>query len=216
MTNNELVSYETIKTGAFGTWLGILTHKFLPYIMKTGLSGVNYYGEAHLTRWNAYMHTLGMPFTIYGMVQWIPAFLEATPSDAKRIAQFLYFLYGGHYLLLDKRIAILYYAAYYPSLYYGIKHYETQYRENKKKLEKEKHQNKRLHVNSENTMTISKYLNKNETNMIFATGLCISTLALLFQEYVGHYWGGDIPSRFEAIPNAILYAKYFSLHHIFF
>ena len=34
MTNNELVSYETIKTGAVGTWLGILTHKLLNVIQN--------------------------------------------------------------------------------------------------------------------------------------------------------------------------------------
>jgi len=216
MVNDELIDYETVKTGTVATWLGMFSHKVLPNIMTTGLSGVSYYGEAHLTRWNAYMHTIGMPFTIYGMVQWIPALLQATPKNARLIAQFLYFLYGGHYLLLDKRIAILYYISYYPSLHYGIKHYEIQYRRNKKKVQMEKERNKRLQITHNTPMTISRYLNKNETNMILATGLCISTLALLFQEYAGHYWGGDIPSRFEAIPNAILYAKYFSLHHIFF
>ena len=47
------------------------------------------------------------------------------------------------------------------------------------------------------------------------TGLSISVSALLFQEVFGHYLGGDIPSRWEAIPNAILYAKYFAVSHIF-
>lgn len=41
-------------------------------------------------------------------------------------------------------------------------------------------------------------------------GLSISTIALVFQEIVGHKMGGDPPSRPEAVLNAIFYAKYFS------
>jgi hypothetical protein len=44
----------------------------------------------------------------------------------------------------------------------------------------------------------------------FLYGGVISTGALVFQEYVGHYLGNDPPSRLEAIPNAIGYAVYFS------
>ena len=43
-------------------------------------------------------------------------------------------------------------------------------------------------------------------------GFCAMTGALLVQEVVGHYLGGDSPSRLEAIPNAILYAPYFAVH----
>lgn len=41
-------------------------------------------------------------------------------------------------------------------------------------------------------------------------GLLLSTSALVFQEIVGHNWGGDAPSRPEGVLNAIFYAKYFS------
>jgi hypothetical protein len=44
----------------------------------------------------------------------------------------------------------------------------------------------------------------------FMYGSLISASALAFQEYVGHYLGNDPPSRPEAIPNAIVYAMYFS------
>ena len=43
-------------------------------------------------------------------------------------------------------------------------------------------------------------------------GLSISTIALVFQEVVGHNMSGDPPSRPEAVLNAILYAMYFSAH----
>ena len=51
-------------------------------------------------------------------------------------------------------------------------------------------------------------------NVKLVRGIFITCIALLFQEAVGHYYGGDKQSRIEAIPNAILYAKYFSLNHL--
>lgn len=50
---------------------------------------------------------------------------------------------------------------------------------------------------------------------IFLRGILISTISLLIQESLGHYIGGDEPSRLEAIPNAIIYAPYYSLSHFF-
>ena len=49
---------------------------------------------------------------------------------------------------------------------------------------------------------------------LFIGGICISTTALVIQEVVGHYIGGDNLSRFEAIPNAIMYAMYYSISHL--
>ena len=46
-------------------------------------------------------------------------------------------------------------------------------------------------------------------------GLGVATLALTIQEVFGHWIGGDNLSRFEGVPNAILYAMYYSVHHLF-
>ena len=40
-------------------------------------------------------------------------------------------------------------------------------------------------------------------------GLVISYYALFIQEIIGHYLGGDEPSRIEGVINAVLYAPYF-------
>lgn len=48
----------------------------------------------------------------------------------------------------------------------------------------------------------------------FVLGVSISIVALIIQEYFGHYMGGDEPSRPEGVLNAILYAKYYSIYHI--
>ncbi len=50
---------------------------------------------------------------------------------------------------------------------------------------------------------------------LFVGGICISITALLIQEVFGHYIGGDQLSRLEAIPNAIMYAMYYSVSHLF-
>lgn len=50
----------------------------------------------------------------------------------------------------------------------------------------------------------------------FVLGICISVVALVIQEYIGHYMGGDDPSRAEGVLNAVLYAKYYSVYHIFY
>lgn len=41
-------------------------------------------------------------------------------------------------------------------------------------------------------------------------GLILSTISLVIQEVVGHQYGGDQPSRLEAVFNAILYANYYA------
>jgi hypothetical protein len=45
-------------------------------------------------------------------------------------------------------------------------------------------------------------------------GLVIACSALFMQEIIGHYIGGDQASRLEGIPNAILYAPYYSIAHL--
>jgi uncharacterized membrane protein YGL010W len=59
------------------------------------------------------------------------------------------------------------------------------------------------------------YFYDDDKSLNLICGLLISFAALSIQEYVGHYFGGDAPSRIEAIPNAILYACYYSVSHLY-
>ncbi len=175
--------------------------------MKTGIDGVHYYEEAHLKTWNAMMHTLGMPFFIYGIVLWIPALLRLNPSFAHRLMMSLYFMYGGHYLRINFIIGLLYFCVYYVPVSQGLKSYSITYCGNVDAPKKK----------SDDIPSTTLVKRKREVyNTLLIKGLGISTIALLFQETVGHWYGGDIPSRWEAIPNAIAYAMYFSLHHLFY
>ena len=163
------------------TIAGWYSHNFLSKYMLISNKGVQYYGEAHLSKWNAWIHTIGMPVSIYGLLLCIPALFKLNPNKAKKIMWILYYFYGGHYLRMNVKNSLLYYVMFFPSVYMANKNYE-------------KH-------------TASK-------ENVLSEGLLISSAALTFQEIVGHWIGNDIQSRFEAIPNAILYAMYFAATHM--
>lgn len=52
-------------------------------------------------------------------------------------------------------------------------------------------------------------------NQVIFRGFCYMVVALSIQEVFGHWLSGDLPSRFKAIPNAIIYAPYFGINGFF-
>ena len=68
INNNQIY----INAGVFG-FISHVLFNFLGVLHNN--EGVDYYAEVHTTRWNAYIHTIGMPFTIHGMLLWIPSLL---------------------------------------------------------------------------------------------------------------------------------------------
>jgi|UniRef100_A0A6C0AKF8 hypothetical protein len=164
--------------------LGYYSYDLLKPYIHVGQTGVDYYAEAHLSPWNARIHTMGMPFTIFGILQWIPTLLGLNYNQSKMLAYNLYTLYAGHYFRIDKRVFLMYLIFYYLPLKYAINEYK-------------------IHDPS----SLRWWL--------FKKGFITSFLALGFQEGIGHYIGGDIPSRPEGVLNAIVYAMYFSVCHWF-
>ena len=164
--------------------LGYYSYDLLKPYIHVGQTGVDYYAEAHLSPWNARIHTMGMPFTIFGILQWIPTLLGLNYNQSKMLAYNLYTLYAGHYFRIDKRVFLMYLIFYYLPLKYAINEYK-------------------IHDPSSLRWWLFK--------KCFIT----SFLALGFQEGIGHYIGGDIPSRPEGVLNAIVYAMYFSVCHWF-
>lgn len=170
-------------------YMGLIVPSILSLFgVYIGQRGVNYYGEVHSTFHNAMVHTICMPFTIYGMLLWIPnTLLYLTGHNTmtyqnrligRDIQRYLYIMYMTHYLTISFKIGISLIILYSIPLYYA----NTKYIEN---------------INS--------------NHIVY--GLSVSTFFLTVQEVFGHYYGGDDPSRPEAIFNAILYATYFSLGH---
>jgi len=152
--------------------------------------GVDYYGEVHSTFHNAMVHTIFMPFTIYGILLWLPNTLiylsgkKYSEYDVRfvgsDIQRYLYIAYMTHYLTINIGIGILLMIVYAFPLYYAHR----------------------------------MYIDSIHSNHI-VYGLIISIISLTIQEIFGHYYGGDEPSRPEAVFNAILYAVYFSVGHFF-
>lgn len=66
-----------------------------------------------------------------------------------------------------------------------------------------------------NSISVANEYHQLYTDKAFSTGLSVSLIALFAQEILGHYLGGDDASRTEAIPNAIMYAMYYSVSHFF-
>lgn len=146
-----------------------------------GVKGLEYYGEVHLSSWNSWVHTIGMPFTLYGISCWFPALFGLNNYYMNKMQEYLWFILFMHYISIDMvrgLFCALYYA--YPMMYA----YER--------------------------------VGKSNSRMeLFIHGIKYSVIALLCQEFFGHYLGGDEPSRVEAIPNAIAYATYYSTYHLF-
>ena len=133
------------------------------------------------------MHTIGMPFTFYGISCWVPALLSMirllSKHNQSKMQLSVWYIYIIHYMTIDLKRALLCIMFYlYPA-----------YRAYKK--------------TTNETPTISNF-------KLFLHGFVISFLSLLFQETIGHYMGGDMPSRPEGVFNAILYSIIYSTYHI--
>ena len=186
-----------IKAPAMGAVMGAILPSILSYSgVYIGERGVKYYAEVHTKPLNSYCHTIGMPFTIYGMLLWIPMIFNRSYKDYIKIQQFLYFFYMTHYILIDYTIGGTVAAVYAVPVYYA----NLQTKKIFKSITYENPQHKSTHDYFRLTF--------------FVKGLMISTAALLFQEGFGHWLSGDPASRLEGIPNAILYAMYYSVSHL--
>ena len=195
-----------------GFALGSISNNTLSKFMYVGQKGVSYYGEAHLSPWNAWIHTCMMPFSIYGILLWIPALLRLNPNYARKLIWFLYYLWGGHYYDMNKLGALMYFCMYWYTVNKAVENYKLDY-EKIAYGEEKKIECSSPRVNHDYN-ALAKKINTKATWYLFKKGLLYSTLGLTFQEGFGHWLGGDIPSRPEAVLNAIVYAMYFSSAHM--
>ena len=146
----------------------------------TGHAGLDYYAEVHQSKWNSFIHTLGMPFTVYGISCWFPTLFCLNNEKMNKMQLYVWYMLSVHYLSIDfmrGMLCIMFY------IYPAYKSY-------------------------------LKTKNSKSTLKLAGHGLAVSTGALLVQEVIGHYLGGDAPSRAEGVFNAILYAIFYSTYHI--
>ncbi len=147
-------------------------------------NGVIYYSEVHTSFWNSCIHTIFMPFTMFGFFVSIPAVMRLNYVRTINIRLICMLFYFGLYSRISVLIGIIFMIYYSIPLYFSSLHfYGLQFSSSKKKV---------------------------------LIGLFTSTLALIIQEIIGHYVGGDKASRLEGIFNAMIYAPYYSVSHLFF
>jgi len=154
--------------------------KFQEYVgMLSGQEAVDYYSEAHTKDINSLIHTIGMPFTMYGMYMWIPGLFSLNRSSAKFARDIANTVYISHYAQIDLKTTIYVILLFIIPLMKAGEDYE-------------------------------RYGPKRS----FKRGIAFSVIALCCQEYFGHYLQGDMASRPEGVPNAVLYAPYYAAHWV--
>jgi hypothetical protein len=168
----------TISGMYFNLFLGIICY-FTNMKIYNGQKGIDYYNEAHKSRFNKFIHMICMPITIYGMIIWISSLLCNNLTDVYYLNLGLFMFYFNHYLNINKKLALWLIVMYVPVIYMSYKYLSYEY----------------------------NWID----NIIY--GLKVSFGSLFIQETVGHYLGGDIPSRLEGVLNAILYAIYGSVEY---
>ena len=191
-----------------GILIGVNFHKILESCGMTSLNpGVDYYAEVHEHFWNSVFHTVFMPLTMFGAFLWVPAMFSLTPKHAKILRRFVMTIYVTHYAVIDlfentPEITISIVCWYSLAYFKSIKVYKNWYYGGLEHL-----------CVSDRNFIIQTYRRKT-LKTIFRRGLVIMIGALFIQEYLGHYIGGDPVSRLEAVPNAIIYACYYSVSHL--
>tara|TARA_Y100000816_G_C26083176_1_gene571193 strand:- start:418 stop:1011 length:594 start_codon:yes stop_codon:yes gene_type:complete len=182
---NQLISYPQ------GVLLGVMVpHVLRKFGFRIGKRGVRYYAEVHTSALNSYCHSLGMPFFTYGILVVLAMLAGETKVDAQYTQDVLYSSYMTHYFIVDPQVGAVTAMIYSVPYITARSAVEDFYGEEKKSLR------------------------ERMTSSLIKEGGSIALGSLMIQEYVGHYIGGDPPSRIEAIPNAILYAIYFSISHM--
>ena len=185
------ISYEELSIPA-----GIITGIVVPAVLKQlgmyiGRKGIRYYAEVHTQQLNAYIHSIGMPLFINGMLIVLPMLISDNADKAVGLQNLLFSSYMTHYFIIDPRIGSVTTCVYGVSLVMArncvLKFY--------------------------NDVSSPVSLEKRVQSDTFVGSLYQSMIIMLLQETLGHWLSGDPPSRIEGIPNAILYAIYFSISH---
>ena len=166
-----------------------------------GEEGVDYYAEIHTTTLNSVVHTLGMPFVAYGALTAVPGLWRGPVRSYHKLQEFVYIAYMSHYITINRQVGIAVSIIYYVPL----------------ELARQNTRRAFWHLCAANEEASTEHVV--EYDFVRLNRVCYGTLiaftALLLQEVVGHSMSGDAASRPEGVFNAILYAMYFSVSHLF-
>lgn len=188
-----------------GAYIGILIGLYLPRLLDRcqilyHTAGIDYYAEIHTTTLNAFSHTLGMPFTCYGILLWFPLMWQCSWQRYHEIQSCLYFAFMTYYIGIDAFVGFCTALVYMGPFVFATQTIHQRFST----------------IQSNTTKTMVHCTREyNMQRLIVATqGFMIMGCALVFQELVGHWISGDKCSRIEGIPNAIIHAMYYSISHL--
>ena len=107
-----------------GITLGLLTQSlFNLFGVYTGEQAIAYYAEVHTSKWNSLIHSLGMPFTYYGLLLCVPPLFCLSKPDTQRLQLFFYPYFISYYLTINWYVGIILMFYYAPSQYFAMRHY---------------------------------------------------------------------------------------------
>ena len=109
----------------FGSLMGFLTQPIFHLCgIYTGEQAISYYGEVHQSKWNSLVHTIGMPFTYYGLLLCVPPLfcMNKRNTELLQLAIYLYFI--SYYISLDLYIGLAVAICYSPSQVYAMEFYQ--------------------------------------------------------------------------------------------
>tara|TARA_B100000963_G_C22612731_1_gene665700 strand:- start:601 stop:1134 length:534 start_codon:yes stop_codon:yes gene_type:complete len=125
----------TVNILLLGTFMGLLTQPIFNLLgIFTGEQAIQYYAEVHQSKWNSFIHTLGMPFTYYGLLLCVPTLLSNNKMTVARLQLFFYPYFISYYMTLDFFTGILVALCYLPSQIYAIRYYYNSTNKIKTKL----------------------------------------------------------------------------------
>lgn len=90
---------------------------------KTKKRGLYYYAEVHQKELNIAIHIIGMPWTVYGILLWLPALFQLARWNAHIMQVCLFIGYMTHYSRVNIDDALFASIMYAPSLYGAMEHY---------------------------------------------------------------------------------------------
>ena len=188
-----------------GALCGILIGLYLPLLLDRchvlyHAPGVDYYAEIHTTTLNAFSHTLGMPFTCYGILLWFPLMWQCTWQRYHEIQSCLYFAFMTYYTGIDAFVGFCTALVYMGPLFFATRLVQERFSTVQPIIPN-------VPVECTREYTMQRWI-------VAIHGMMVMVCALVFQELVGHWMSGDACSRIEGIPNAILHAMYYSVSHM--
>lgn len=193
----------------FTSVLGLLSGKILGELgILVNEEGIQYYAQVHQSMHNSIIHTIFMPFTVYGISCWIPAFFGIIfgkwfdTYHKTRLQKMVWLWYILHYATIDLFVAYITIAWYMIACASAYEKVARGYTSIGKWFSELFCMNKLSH---ETVISNSR---------LFVHGFIWMTISLVIQEVWGHWYGGDDPSRVEGIPNAILYAGIYPMWHV--